>query len=261
MTAPTLREQAVRLLRDGVPNAAVARRLGVPVGTVSWWKHRDRAQRGELPGRRRSTCPHCHGDALDTAAYGYLLGLYLGDGHISHPAQHRSPSLTISCDDRWPGIMDAAEQAVRAVLPNNAPCRVRRKGCHDVKVYSTHLPCLFPQHGPGRKHERRIALEPWQQEIVGAHPWELIRGLLHSDGCRVVNRATRSVGGAVRCHEYPRYFFSNTSADIRALFTGTLDAVGVRWRASAPGPRGQVGISVARRACVALLDAHVGPKW
>jgi hypothetical protein len=24
----------------------------------------------------------------------------------------------------------------------------------------------FPQHGPGRKHERPIVLEPWQLEIV-----------------------------------------------------------------------------------------------
>src|SRR3954469_14295206 len=27
-------------------------------------------------------------------------------------------------------------------------------------VYSSHLPCLFPQHGAGKKHERPIVLEP-----------------------------------------------------------------------------------------------------
>jgi hypothetical protein len=32
----------------------------------------------------------------------------------------------------------------------------------DVSSYWKHWPCLFPQHGPGRKHERRIALVPWQ---------------------------------------------------------------------------------------------------
>ena len=29
-----------------------------------------------------------------------------------------------------------------------------------------HWPCLFPQHGPGRKHERPIVLEHWQRVIV-----------------------------------------------------------------------------------------------
>ena len=40
--------------------------------------------------------------------------------------------------------------------------------CAVVRVYSNHLPCLFPQHGPGKKHERAIVLESWQQEIVDA---------------------------------------------------------------------------------------------
>ena len=46
----------------------------------------------------------------------------------------------------------------------------------------------FPQHGPGRKHKRPIVLEAWQQAIVEAHPWQFLRGLLHSDGCRTINR-------------------------------------------------------------------------
>jgi hypothetical protein len=33
-------------------------------------------------------------------------------------------------------------------------------------VYHRHLSCLFPQHGPGKKHERPIELEPWQCGLV-----------------------------------------------------------------------------------------------
>jgi hypothetical protein len=44
--------------------------------------------------------------------------------------------------------------------------------------------CLFPQHGPGRKHERPIVLAGWQQSITRRHPKQLIRGLIDSDGCR-----------------------------------------------------------------------------
>jgi hypothetical protein len=34
----------------------------------------------------------------------------------------------------------------------------------------TALACPFPQHGPGKKHKRRIELEPWQRIIVSQHP-------------------------------------------------------------------------------------------
>jgi hypothetical protein len=43
---------------------------------------------------------------------------------------------------------------------------------------------LVSAHGPGRKHERVIEFEAWQQEIVTSHPGDFARGLCHSDGCR-----------------------------------------------------------------------------
>ena len=77
------------------------------------------------------------------------------------------------------------------------------KGRHNIKVYFKHLPCLFPQHGPGKKHERPIALDHWQQDIVDAHPWEFIRGLIHSDGCRITNWTEKVIGGERKRYEYP----------------------------------------------------------
>jgi hypothetical protein len=47
---------------------------------------------------------------------------------------------------------------------------------------------LLPQHGAGTKHERSIKLAAWQLQITRTHPEQLIRGLIHSDGCRFVNR-------------------------------------------------------------------------
>ncbi|MER6674335.1 helix-turn-helix domain-containing protein [Streptomyces sp. NPDC000983] len=254
-----VRQRALTLLRDGMSNADVARGLKVPVGTISYWKHLDRAKRGECPGAHDPKCPRCDGRELDESAYSYLLGLYLGDGHISQYAGHRVPNLMITCADSWPGLMNDCEQAMRAVFPGNSVCRVRKTGCHNVKVYSKHLHCLFPQHGPGKKHERRITLKPWQQRIVDAHPWEFIRGLIHSDGCRVINWTTRLVAGERKRYDYPRYFFANKSDDIRKLFADTLDKVGVEWTTLARGSD-PFNISVARKASVALLDLHVGPK-
>ncbi|MBW5484575.1 helix-turn-helix domain-containing protein [Streptomyces bambusae] len=251
-----VRQTALSLLRSGVKNAEVARRLDVPVGTIGYWKHLDRAKRGECPGRGVRDCSRCHDVPLDRAAYAYLLGLYLGDGHISKYSGHRTYSLMITLDDNWPGIQDEAEAALRKVFPEHATCRVRVKGAHNIKVYSNHLPCLFPQHGPGRKHERLIALEPWQQEIIDLHPWPFVRGLIHSDGCRITNWTVRNG----KRYEYPRYWFTNVSDDIRKLLTDTLDQLGVAWTNCTRHGK-PYNVSVARKASVALMDAHVGPKY
>ncbi|MFJ8127064.1 helix-turn-helix domain-containing protein [Streptomyces hydrogenans] len=253
------RRQALDLLRNGAKNSAVAKMLSVPLGTIGYWKHMDRAKRGECPGRRSPSCPRCDGSALDEVAYAYLLGLYLGDGHIAQSSAMRVPSLSIFCTDSWPGLIDACVRVMQSVLPGNHVSKVQRQGCSEVKVYSKHLTCLFPQHGPGKKHERRISLEAWQQEIVDAHPWAFIRGLIHSDGSRITNWTTRLVGGERKRYEYPRYFFTNSSTDILGLFTHALDRVGVDWKAANQSRTAQ-NISIARRASVALMDAHVGPK-
>ncbi|WP_030887113.1 winged helix-turn-helix domain-containing protein [Streptomyces sp. NRRL F-5053] len=254
--APSIRGKALELLDGGATNREVAELLGVPPGTVGWWRHEDRKARG-VGFSRPHSCFRCLGVEPDHRAYAYLLGLYLGDGHIvAKPRQHH---LSVYCANAWPGLIDEAESTMRTVLPGATTGRRAKKGCFEVKSYSTHWPCLIPQHGSGRKHERRIALEDWQQKIVDEHPWELIRGLIHSDGCRVTNRTTRLVGGQQKHYEYPRYFFSNKSADILRICTSALDRVGVEWkftyRDGAP-----FHVSIARRPSVALMDARIGPK-
>lgn len=251
------RNRAVSLMRDGVPNRVVAEQLGVPRGTISWWRSEDRRRRGEV-FQQPIDCPRCTGRSFDHEAYAYLLGLYLGDGHIiSKPKQHH---LSIFCDDAWPGLIDAAQIAILKVMPRPGVRRRQKKGCTEVKSHTRHWTCLFPQHGPGKKHERRIALEPWQQDIVDAHPWEFLRGLIHSDGCRITNWTTKAVQGERRRYEYPRYMFANKSDDIRQLCCDTLTKVGVEWSTLARGGA-PFNVSVARRASVTLMDVHIGPKY
>lgn len=141
-------------------------------------------------------------------------------------------------------------------MPGATTGRVQRTGCVQVKSYSSHWACVFPQHGPGKKHERPIVLEDWQEAIVEQCPREFIRGLIHSDGCRVTNWTTRIVAGEKKRYEYPRYHFTNESADIRDLFTGTLDSLGLEWRYN-----NRNTVSIARRDSVAALNEFVGPKY
>jgi hypothetical protein len=148
------------------------------------------------------------------------------------------------------------ERAMRAVLPRSPVSRAARTGCHALRSHSKHWLCLFPQHGPGTKHTRPIVFEPWQRNVADEHPGPLLRGLFHSDGCRVLNwTQKRTENGLVR-YEYPRYMFSNKSADILAICEAALDRLDIAHRRS----RSDM-VSVARKGAVARLDDFVGPKY
>jgi hypothetical protein len=243
------RRSAMVLVAEGRSLNSVSRETGISRAALRTWRARGIAPAGKGVEPLRTDGP----------AYPYLLGLYLGDGCLS--LRHRGVyALRIACANDWPGLADACEAAIRAVRPDGAVCRVPQPGCVQITSCSKQWPLVFPQHGPGKKHEREIALRPWQQRIVDAHPWEFVRGLVHSDGCRVTNWTVRTVAGAPKRYEYPRYFFTNVSADIRRLYCDTLDRVGVEWRMTRRGDR-PYNISVARRASVALMDRYVGRKF
>ncbi|WP_324783660.1 transcriptional regulator [Streptomyces sp. H51] len=246
------RKRALALVEQGRSLNSVSRETGISRAAIRSW----RVRLEPLPRMMATAAPE---PPADEQAYAYLLGLYLGDGCISSHLR-TGHYLRIACADAWPGLIEQCRDAILRVRPAAHVYLLQRQGCIAVTSYYRHWPVLFPQHGPGKKHERPIVLEPWQQAIVDAHPWEFVRGLIHSDGCRITNWTTRMVAGERKRYEYPRYFFTNVSADIRRLCTDTLDRLGVRWtyctRNGVP-----FSISVARKASVALMDAHVGPKY
>ena len=175
--------------------------------------------------------------------------MYLGDGFIAMTAKGGF-RLRISLDSKYPGIIVECAAAMRATMPMRAVHVQEVRGANMVEVgcYSKAWPSVFPQHGPGPKHLRKIELRTWQREIVDQHPKEFLRGLIHSDGCRVMNK---SMG-----HKYVRYLFTNASDDIRGLFGSTSDRLGIGWRQ----PKERV-ISIARRPDVEFLDEFIGPKY
>ena len=85
------------------------------------------------------------------------------------------------------------------------------------------------------------------QQIAQTFPHLLLRGLIHSDGCRILNR--------VNGKEYPRYQFCSHSADIRAIFCRACDDYGVAWKHS-----NWKTISVSKAPDVEKLDLVIGPK-
>jgi Homeodomain-like domain-containing protein len=241
--------QVKALIANGLRDPEIAALTGIPRPTVNRWRH-GRSVPKPRPAPRPWRLHH-------PAHYCYLLGLYLGDGCLWVGSRY-SATLTVSLDAVYPGIVAEAARALREIA---SPAKVheRMRPPDRVIVLQASSPIwlqAFPQHGPGRKHTRRIELVPWQQELTTRHPKMLIRGLIHSDGCRTVNRfKTKLPSARVAEYEYPRYFFSNLSADIRRIFTDHCELLGIRWTQS-----NHRNISISHRHSVALLDTFVGPK-
>jgi hypothetical protein len=240
-------DRALSLEAEGLSDCEVSRRTGISRTTIAEWR------RDGPPGRRdatsRSSWPRCEGRRLDAAAYAFLLGMYLGDGSIArHP---RAYKLRVVQDARYPNSIEEIRRAMATVrhCELDRIRTVHHVGCVEVYTYWKHWPCVFPQHGPGAKHHRRIELAAWQASIVAEHPTSFLRGLIHSDGCRVINRIEKGK------YTYPRYLFSNLSEDIRRIFREACDSVGVHPTNPKPDE-----ISIARRMDVVALDSFVGPK-
>jgi hypothetical protein len=243
-------EAVFALAAEGLSRAEIARRTGISRAAIRQWLDDGPevalARRGRHGGGGRCDAEGCAlRRTVPQEAYAYLLGLYLGDGCISEHRRHVF-RLRIICTAHYQQIIDQCVATMSMVLPNVVHVQ-ERQGCVEVSSYSKPWPCLFPQHGKGPKHARPIVLDPWQQEVIRRHREMLLRGLIHSDGCRDRN--------FVNGREYPRYQFSNRSDDVRRSFTETCDALGVRWRQS-----NRWTVSVARRADVAALDVIIGPK-
>ena len=249
------RDRPLALIGNGFSLRATSQMTGVSRATLKDWR-----ERPDRP-RRPADCIRCAPDPglpEPQWEYAYLLGLYLGDGCISVAGDPGKGVwvLRIACADAWPGLRAECQAAISAIRPGNKVGTRQQVGCTEVICYWRHWPCLFPQHGPGQKHLRKIELVSWQQDIVGREPGAFARGLFHSDGSRFLSRVRRPLASGDRWYVYPRYMFTNESRDIHGLCGEALDRLGVDWRYSRRNT-----ISVARRESVARLDEFVGPKY
>ncbi|HZE06925.1 MAG TPA: hypothetical protein VE127_16980 [Solirubrobacteraceae bacterium] len=234
---------ALEMSRSGASSVAIGSALGIPARTVRDWV------RGSVPRfADAGLCSRClgrHEFSALTSEYVYVLGLYLGDGCLSqHPRDVYKLRLTL--DAAYPKIVASALGAVRAVAGKGGVYR-RSDHCVEVFSYWRQWPCHFPQHGPGPKHARPVALTAWQHELTRRWPHHLLRGLIHSDGCRVIN--TGSGGWSA-----PRYAFKNHSEDIHRIFQSACGALGLRYSVA------RHVTYISRKADVTRLDEFVGPK-
>jgi len=235
-------DSALHCSDAGMPDAENALRHGVAVKTIRRWR-REYQRRGRARGQTHLAppCPRCDDGPLEVRAYAELLGWYLGDGHISR-GRRDVFNLHVFNDVRYPGDNARLQWLMAAVKPGARPHTRLAPGCVITTTSWKHWPCLFPQHGPGRKHERPIVLEPWQVQAVEAHPAAFLRGLFHS-GVRALRPSLRGLRRARR---------------LRRL--GTPRSAATRGARRLEIQSNQKTISVSTRAGVARLDTLIGLK-
>ena len=103
---------------------------------------------------------------MDLPAYAELFGWYLGDGHIVHEKRGVYGEHIFNVT-KYVVLNEHVKDLMRRVKPGAGRTRAKVPGCTNTTVSWKHWPCLFPQHGPGRKDQRTLTMTSWQWEIVG----------------------------------------------------------------------------------------------
>lgn len=249
-------EKIFNLWKEGKNQSEASRALEVPRSTVrDYYK---RFSLGEYPNWHRGPAQtrldlfHCGFESHLAYQYLYLLGMYLGDGHITKVKSLKNGNhnyrLRIFLDNLYPEIISRTEKAIEAVFPNSKALRKPKKqsNCTVVYAYSNAFAELFPQHGPGTKHSRKITLENWQKRMIISNPKPFVKGLIESDGCRYLN--------IVNGKAYSSYSFTNKSEDLHSIFEWSCGIIGVY-----PKRNGKNN-NIRTRKAVELLDEFIGPK-
>jgi hypothetical protein len=114
MTRPGHEFELVRFYVDwGLNNSEIERLTSIPRNTVREWRRRARLgltnSSGQKAGER--ACPICSSARLDEEAYAYLLGIYLGDGHIA-TCLKGVYRLEIVQDQRYIGLISECDLAI-----------------------------------------------------------------------------------------------------------------------------------------------------
>lgn len=205
------RKKILELKKGGLNNSEISRETRIPRCTV-----RDIVRRGDvsqLAEEADSKSVQCEFESHHRHHYSYILGLYLGDGYINR--EPRCFKIRFFLDSKYPKIIKKCEESLSCLFPKNKVGLVDFTNYVVIQLYSKKLLDFFPQHGSGKKHERKIKLEKWQKEIIKNNPQDFLRGLIHSDGCLDKN--------IIKGKSYERFTFRNKSVDIINLFKKTCE--------------------------------------
>ena len=118
----------------------------------------------------------------DLENWAYVVGLALGDGNLSNPTG-RAVRLRISCDTKYPNLINQISSALQRLLPQNKVGQIKKpRNCIDVYAYSNSLENLMGwKVGQGSKYKQRVRV-PKEIKQDKKLTIACLRGLMQTDG-------------------------------------------------------------------------------
>jgi hypothetical protein len=112
----------------------------------------------------------------------YLIGVGLGDGSLSNPSG-RATCLRISCDTKYPQLIEKFTSALNYILPESKVYLVKTPSrCVVLNSYSNYWEGILGwKVGHGSKFKQKVRMPDWiwcQERYVKA----CLRGLIETDG-------------------------------------------------------------------------------
>lgn len=135
---------------------------------------------------KTSNFPHTH-------LLAYVVGLALGDGNLSNP-NGRATRLRITCDLKYPKLIQKIRTSLATLLPNNKVSIVKRsENCLDISCYSNKWEGLLGWHAnKGSKLVQSVSIPDW---IKTNHEYKIncLKGLIETDGSIYTDRIYRTI--------------------------------------------------------------------
>lgn len=118
----------------------------------------------------------------------------MGDGNLSNP-NGRAVRLRVTCDLKYPGILERIQLAIKKLLPKNKVSIIKNKSnCCDISCYSNKWENLLGWKAKdGPKYKQNICIPNWIKENE-KYSIACIRGLFETDGSIYNDRNYKMVG-------------------------------------------------------------------
>lgn len=224
---------------------ALSKKYKIPRATIRYWLDSDYLERKNLAKLEEDNYLEKVQDRVrnNKKIYNFILGLYIGDGCITK--NRMSYKLRIVQDKKYQNSIQEISCVLNDFFQKSSTV-TQREGCSVVTIFDKYLPLYFPQHGPGKKHDRKIELSDFQ--IKNIDYGNLMRGLFVSDGSYYL---------AVK--KYERYNFTNKSLEIINIFRDCLNHFDIlhKWRIK---PNGIYIVEIQKKSEVIKMKEIVGVK-
>lgn len=125
---------------------------------------------------------------IDKNNLAYIIGVALGDGNLSNP-NGRSVRLRISCDTKYPAIINSITIAIKKLLPTNKVSLINTKSnCVDISCYSNKWENFLGWKAKeGSKEKQEIKIPDWIKNNKTYSKY-CLRGLFETDRCVYTDR-------------------------------------------------------------------------